>query len=138
MEIGKDRLNVKIRNDKLHFDEYEASYNRKLKTADKARKNRQLFLEGFAWCRSGKKLEEATETIKIDDATIEKKDVLSFKRGYEESAYEIGFRYGYDYMPYEDIPETVAAYDKCRAGYHDGGQKRLLDENKKEKNSMGR
>jgi len=138
MEIGKDRLNAQIRNDRLHLDEYEATYNKRLKTADKTRKSRQLFLEGFAWCHSGKNLDEATETVEVDGTTIAKKDVLNFKRGYEEGAYELGFRYGYDYIPYEDIPEIVASYDKCRAGYHDGGQKRLLDERKKEKNSIGR
>ena len=96
MEISKDKVNIQRRNDRLHFDEFEASYDRKLKTANKARNNRQLFLEGLAWCHDGNNL---------NDAVTEKKENISFKRGYEEGLYQIGFRYGYDYIPYDNIPE---------------------------------
>lgn len=121
MEISKDKVNIQRRNDRLHFDEFEASYDRKLKTANKARNNRQLFLEGLAWCHDGNNL---------NDAVTEKKENISFKRGYEEGLYQIGFRYGYDYIPYDNIPELFSRSERCIAGYHAGEEKKLLDDSK--------
>ena len=120
MEISKNRMDNQRRNVRLRFDEFEASSDRKLKTADKARKNRELFLKGLEWFHSDKSLAEAS----IDD--------ICFKRGYEEGLYELGFRCGYEYKSCDDMSKDFTEHFKFKDGYRDGEEKRLIDDSKKE------
>ena len=135
MEISKEKINTQMRGDRLHFDEFEASFDRRLKTANKSRNNRRLFFEGLTWCNKGNRLEDANDEIKIENTTVAKKDNISFKRGYEEGIYQNGFRCGYEGVPYESIPELFSKHEKCKIGYQDGKDRRVLDDLKKEAKS---
>lgn len=138
MEISKEKKFVQRRNERLHYDEIESSYENKLKTANKARNNRKLFLEGLAWFHDGKTLESAIDIIELDGVKTQKKDNISFKRGYEEGIYELGFRYGYNSVPYANIPKEFASYERCKTGYRDGKERKILDDSKKKNGSISR
>ena len=81
----------------------EKALNNKLKELDRARNCRKLFNEGYAWYKQNE-LDEANEIIEFEGKELPKKDIIHFKRGYQEAVKEEGYNYGFNGTLLDDVP----------------------------------
>lgn len=82
MKNRNDEIIKLARGTNLHFDEYQASKERTLKTNAKIARNRKLYLDGYSKGLQGISLESFTDLIEKDNEMIQRKDHPNFKAGY--------------------------------------------------------
>jgi hypothetical protein len=83
MKNRKEEIIKTVKGANMHFDEYEASKERKLASFNKSRENNKLYLEGYSAGLKGEyPLEYFAELILENDKVVQKKDHRNFKAGY--------------------------------------------------------
>lgn len=67
---------------RLHFDEHEASMERRLKADAKMAANQKLYLDGYRKALLGVPLESFTDLVEENGVMVQRKDHRNFKAGY--------------------------------------------------------
>ena len=74
---------------RLHFDEQEASMERRLRTDAKVAANQKLYLDGYRKGLLGIPLENFTDLVEENGVKVERKNHRNFKAGYANGVKEI-------------------------------------------------
>lgn len=93
---------------------------KRLKEINKNRLYTYLYTQGYAWFKGDNKLEDATDCVVIDGKTMQKKDIVNFRRGYEAGIRALGFEYGYKNVNMLLIPEEYQENSFFLEGYREG------------------
>ena len=83
------RIEKLARQTTMHFDEYEASKERTLKSNAKVAANQKLYLDGYAKGLKGVPLESFTDLVEENGKIIQRKDHRNFKAGYARGLQEL-------------------------------------------------
>ena len=92
MKIDERRIAREVRDANIHFDEYEASKERTLKTNAKVARNNKLYLDGYRKGLLGVPLESFSDLVEENGKLVQRKDHRNFKAGYARGAEELALQ----------------------------------------------
>ena len=98
----------------------EEMLNKDLAKMETHKLSQKYYKEGYVWFKSGKKLEEATKEITMQDQKMQLKDNIYFMRGYQAAIIDYGYSVAFHGDTLESVDEMYREDKYFLQGYKEG------------------